>query len=447
MGAGLQHDRQILHIDMNAFYCSCHTAVDPAKYSGKPTAVAGNPETRHGILVTASYEARKRGVRATMTVPEALRICPELILIAPDFQLYRQFSTRVFSLVEQYTPQIEVFSIDECWADVTGSTYFGTSRVIAETIQKRILTELGLPSSIGIGPNKFLAKMASEFKKPLGITEIQTCHVAEKLWPLPVGQMFGIGTSSAQRLERIRVRTIGDLAGMDLAKLTGMFGKRAVDLKDRANGRDESPVVSEREQAKSIGHSITLAQDSSDFEELSTVLLNLSDQVGRRVRRHALVGKTVQLTVRYGNRKTITRSKTLPQRTDLTEDIYHTAQALLQQHTSPGQGIRLLGVSLSQLSGRDAPSAEPAGQQLTLFDQFSEPLTENLHADARASDQLAVVNADKARKMRKLANVTDLLRDKYGEDIVLRARMLRVHESNQLRDGKSRGTSLQKDNL
>lgn len=443
---GSGRERQILHIDMNAFYCSCHASVEPTKYLNKATAVAGNPETRHGILVTASYEARRRGVRATMTVLEAKRICPELILIAPDFHLYRQFSARVFDLVQQYTPDLEVFSIDECWADVTGSRYFGSAREIAQIIQKRILEELGLPCSIGIGPNKFLAKMASDFKKPLGITEIQLKDVPEKLWPLPVGQMFGIGQSSAARLERLRIRTVGDLAHVDPSKLAGIFGKRAAAIHHRANGLDDSPVATEREQAKSIGHSITLAQDTSDLEELSTVLLNLSDQVGRRVRRHALSGKTIQLTIRYTSRKTITRSKTLSHPTDLTEDIYHTARALLIQHKLQEQGVRLLGVSLSQLTSEDETKAVPAGEQLHLFTDLNLLSGEDTKPAANEA-KLLVNDSKKAGKMRKLATVTDQLRDKYGEDIVLRARMLHGHESNQLRDGKSRGTSLQKDNL
>lgn len=443
-------ERQILHLDMNAFYCSCHSAVEPTKYHHKPTAVAGSPETRHGIVVTASYEARRRGVRATMTVLEAQRICPDLVLIRPDFHLYREFSNRVFNLVQEYTPQLEVFSIDECWADVTGSHYLGSSREIAEKLQERILRELGLPCSIGIGPNKFLAKMASDFKKPLGITEIQAKDVKEKLWPLQLRQMFGIGESTASALERIRIHTIDDLAHANLEKLTRLFGKRARIMIEHANGHDESPVSTDREQAKSIGHSITLAKDVSDLEELSTVLLNLADMVGRRVRRHGLFGKTIQLTIRYATRKTITRSKTLPVATDLTEDIYHVAQALLRQHKSPLQSVRLLGVSLSQLSEQGTHDGGLSGVQLELFPEGTSTVlspsdSQSHEPDARAKP--IVQDEQKAARLRKLSHVTDRLRDKYGEDIILRGRMLRPHESNELRDGKSRGTSLQKDQL
>ncbi|OFW78530.1 MAG: DNA polymerase IV, partial [Alicyclobacillus sp. RIFOXYA1_FULL_53_8] len=338
---------QILHIDMNAFYCSCHAAAEPLTFARKPTAVAGNPETRHGIVVTASYEARRRGVRATMTVQQAVRACPNLILIPPDFELYREFSRRVFALIQEYTPQVEVFSIDECWADVSGCSQFGTPLDIARKIQTRIQAELRLPCSIGIGPNKFVAKMASDLKKPMGITEISPDDVATKLWPLPVEQMFGVGKSSAERLQRLAIRTIGDLAATDLKKLAPLFGKRSFAIHEHANGRDQSRVSSEQEPAKSVGHSITLSADTADFEELSTVLLNLSDQVGRRVRRHKRVGKTVQLTLRFANRNTITRSKTLPRATDLTEDIYKTAQALLLAHRRSDQKVRLIGVSLT----------------------------------------------------------------------------------------------------
>lgn len=453
---------QILHIDMNAFYCSCHAAAEPLKFARRPTAVAGNPETRHGIVVTASYEARRRGVRATMTVQQAVRACPDLTLISPDFQLYRDFSQRVFALIQEYTPQVEVFSIDECWADVSGCSQFGTPLDIATQIQKRIQSELQLPCSIGIGPNKFVAKMASDLKKPLGITEISSDDVVTKLWPLPVEQMFGVGKSSAERLQRLAIRTIGDLAAADLRKLAPLFGKRSFTIHEHANGRDPSPVSSEQEAAKSVGHSITLSADTSDFEELSTVLLNLSDQVGRRVRRHKRVGKTVQLTLRFANRNTITRSKTLAHATDLTEDIYKTAQYLLCAHKQPEQKVRLLGVSLTHLSeGHNSASTSPQGQQLDLFGSLGLAPTSPSQAAGDTSASGVARNARSirstistpsddlatSRRLRKLTDVTDRLRDKYGEDIVVRGRMLQRHESTQLRDGRSRGTSLQKDNI
>jgi DNA polymerase IV len=420
--------RTVLHVDMNAFYCSCHAAAEPERYKGRPTAVAGSPETRHGVVVTASYEARRLGVRATMTVAEAIRCCPQLILIHPDFELYRSYSKKVFSLVREYTPQVEIFSIDECWADITGSGQFGTPLDIATTIQRRLAEELGLPCSIGIAPNKFLAKMASDFRKPMGITELWQEDVPNLLWPLPVAQMFGIGARTAERLQRLGIKTIGDLARADAARLQKLFGKRAFAMVRLANGEDDSPVNPEPEPLKSIGHSITLAQDVTDTEELCTVLMNLADQVGRRVRKHQMVGRTVQITIRYANRETITRARTLASPTCVTERIYETARDLLLRHRRRDRAVRLLGVSLGQLQPES--SAEPAAVQLSLFADL-EPAAEQVR-DAR---------------LKKLDEVTDALRNKFGEDIVIRGRMLTRHESNQIRNHKIRGTSLQKDTL
>lgn len=439
--------RHILHIDMNAFYCACHAAVDPASYAGRPTAVAGSPETRHGVVVTASYEARARGVRATMTVAQALQACPQLVLIRPDFDLYRDMSRRVFSVVRNYTPQLEIFSIDECWADVTGSGQFGSPRHIADLIQARLHAELGLPCSIGIAPNKFLAKMASDFKKPMGITTITAEDVPTQLWPLPVIQLFGVGKRTAERLDRLGIRTVEALARADVVKLHRLFGKWAIDMVRHANGQDDAPVISLREPPKSVGHSITLAEDLSDLRQLSAALLNLADQVGRRVRRHLLTGRTITITIRYADRTTITRAHTLDEPTDLTEDIYTVARDLLYTHKTAQLRVRLIGVSLSQLQDRNAPSVR--ARQLTLFsDDGLMPMTTHKPHQSPPTDGVMRTPVGATReKLRKLTEVTDKLRDKYGEDIVLRGPMLREHESKQIRDRKARGTSLQKDTL
>lgn len=426
-------ERHVLHIDMNAFYCSCHAAAEPEKYRGKPTAVAGSPETRHGVLVTASYEARRYGVRATMTVAEALRKYSNLILIYPDFDLYRAYSKNVFELVRQYTPVVEIMSIDECFADITGSGQFGTPRQMAEQIQQRILNELGLPCSIGVAPNRFLAKMASDFQKPLGITELWQDRVKDLLWPMPVGEMFGVGEKTAERLERLGIHTIEDLAKADPVRLHRSLGKRGGELVHLANGQDHSVVNPIPEPLKSIGHSMTLTRDLTDTGELCTVLLNLSDQVGRRVRKHEMVGKTVQITIRYGNRETVTRAKTLSAPICLTEQIYETACELLIQHRHPSRAIRLLGVTLGQLQAADSvyDSSEGKSVQLNLFEAAEAPVEPD----------------EKTQKLRKLSEVTDALRNKFGENALVRGRMLTQDESGQIRNRKIRGTSLQKDNL
>ena len=432
-------DRTILHIDMNAFYCACHAAAEPLRYAGRATAVAGSPETRHGVVVTASYEARRQGVRATMTVSEALRACPRLILIAPDFDLYRAYSRRVFQHVQAFSPLVEIFSIDECWADVTGVRQFGSPETLAAQLQQRLLDDLGLPCSIGIGPNKFVAKMASDLHKPMGLTVIDAASMARDLWPLPVGQMFGVGQKTAERLLRLGLTTIGELAQADEDRLARLFGRRGPELKRHANGLDDAPVQSEPEPQKSVGHSITLPEDLDDPARLETVLLNLSDQVGRRVRRHAQVGRTVQLTIRYANRETLTRARTLPAPTDMTEEIWQVACALLRQHRRPRGKVRLLGVTLQNLSQGTAVDESVTVPLFSLDDERP-----NATGEAHGEAMPTAVARD---KQRKLTEVTDRLRDRYGEDIVVRGRMMDSHPSRQIRDRRRRGTSLQKDLL
>ncbi|WP_273365110.1 DNA polymerase IV [Alicyclobacillus herbarius] len=424
-------ERDILHIDMNAFYCSCHAAADPARYRGKPTAVAGSPETRHGVVVTASYEARRLGVRATMTVPEALRACPSLILIQPDFSLYRRYSRKVMDIVREYTPLVEVFSIDECFADVSGSHRLGNAREMAKNIQDRLYQELQLPCSVGIGSNKFLAKMASDRKKPLGITEIRRADIRTELWPLPLSEMFGVGRRTADRLATLGITRIGDLAAANPLRMERLLGKRGVELWQLANGKDDRPVSPTRPPNKSVGHSITMPRDVVQFDEIQTVLLNLADQVGRRLRRHGARARSVQVTIRYSNRQTITRAKTLVHASDVTEDLYTAAVELARVHWERGRPVRLLGISAQQLSYDLNPTSPTV--QLSLF-----------------SDADGAVMADdgKAReRWQRLDRVTDRLRDKYGENIILRGRMLTAHASAELRDHDKRGTSLQKDIL
>jgi DNA polymerase IV len=416
---------------MNAFYCSCHAAMNPDLYRGRPTAVAGNPETRHGILVTASYEARAFGVKATMTVAEAKRYCPSIILIPPNFELYRMFSNRVFSIVQTFTPVIEIFSIDECFADMTGSSQFGSPLQIATMLQEKILKELGLPCSIGIGPNRFLAKMASDFKKPLGITEIWPDKIQSLLWPLPIDDMFGVGKQTAKRLRNLGIETIGDLAHYNVEKLVRFFGVRGRLIHEHANGLDDSPVKADSGQVKSIGHSVTLAHDTRDPGEIQTTLLNLADQVGRRVRKHQLTGKTVSVTIRFSNMKTITRSRTLDEATDLTENIYAVAKSLIEKNLAHHR-VRLLGVSLGQLSERGSTEKSHA-VQTSLF-----PNSSNVESEKQKQD---------TTRLRRLTEVTDRLRNRYGEDIVIRGSMLNPHESNRIRNKKIHGTSLQKDTL
>ena len=408
--------RVILHLDMNAFYCSVHEADEPEKYKGKATAVAGSVELRKGIIVTSSYGARARGVRTGMTVREGLKLCPELTLIKPDFDLYRKFSRGFMSIARQYTPLVQAVSIDECYMDITGSKSFGTPLEIAELIQNRIATEWSLPCSIGIAPNKLLAKMASDMKKPSGLTVLRLRDVPDVLWHLPCEEMFGIGRKTAEKLKRMNLHTIGQLASSDEALLVRQFGVMGSWLLQAAHGIDHSEVKEVREQSKSVGHTTTLPKDVKSRDQVYRVLLNLADQTARRMRRQKLVARAIQITIRTPDMKTITRSHTLNAPTAEADRIYREACSLYDRHWQEGKPIRLLGITLQSLE----PEAT-AAVQLDLFEYREEP------------------------RKAALTKAMDALRDKFGEDAVLTAGMLSDDPSALIRNRRIRGTSLQLD--
>lgn len=410
--------RIILHIDMNAYYCSVHAAEEPELYKGKPTAVAGSMELRKGIVVTSSYEARARGVRTGITVRQALTLCPELIIISPDFDLYRKYSRGFLQIAGNYTPLLEAVSIDECFLDITGSSQFGTPVEIAQTIARRVNEELSLPCSIGVAPNKLLAKMASDMRKPNAITILRRREVPQLLWGKPCQTLYGIGSRTADKLLRLNIRTIGELAAAEESVLTDRFGVYGAWMKQAANGFDDSPVEPLQEAPKSIGHTTTLPADLTGREQYRRVLLNLADQTARRLRHQRMVCTTIQITIRDPEMRTITRSSAIPVPTDTMEDIYKVACRLMEAHWKEGEPVRLLGITLQNLSPK-----EDTPLQLDLFSYEEKP-----------------------RKDR-LITAMDLLRDKYGEDAVLTAGMLGDDPSTLIRNKKMRGTSLQKDFL
>jgi len=408
--------RVIIHLDMNAFYCSVHEAEQPEKYKDRPTAVSGSVEQRKGILVTSSYTARRQGVKTGMTVNQALKICPGLILIKPDFDLYRKYSQGFMAIARQYTPLVEAVSIDECYMDITGSKMFGSPLEIAAMLQQRIQSEWSLPCSIGLAPNKLLAKMASDMKKPNGLTILRIRDVKKVLWDKPCDTLFGIGQKTANKLQKLNIHTIGQLAETDEALLIKQFGVVGSWMKSAAYGIDHSIVNPNRERNKSIGHTTTLPSDITKREDVHRVLLNLSDQTGRRLRRQKLVTTTVQITIRKPDMTTISRSHTMDAPTQSTDDIYREACKLYDRHWQSGESIRLLGVTLQNLSLLDE-----TGLQLDLFSYEQQPRKEAL---TKAMDQL---------------------RDKFGEDAVLTAGMLGDDPSTLIRNKRIRGTSLQKD--
>jgi len=360
----MKNHRVIFHIDMNSFYASVEMAKDP-KLKGKPIAIAGNPEERKGIIVTSSYEARAKGVRTTMPLWEAKKLCPELIVLRPNFTLYREMSSQIFRLLYDITEWIEPVSIDEGYLDVTQLPVHPLT--LAKDIQANILTQLDIPCSIGIGPNKFLAKTASDMKKPLGITILRKRDISSKLWPLPVGDMYGIGEKTAEKLRRIQIETIKELAEADTYTLKHLLGINGERLQNRARGIDTRAVDPEAlNDFKSIGNSQTLPDDTIDETQIKQLLLHLTKRVDERLKRREMTGKSIQLTIRYNDRQTVTRSKTISSYVEGADDIYPVILELFEEHWT-NQPIRLLGVTVSNLLKVDSIL-----EQLSLFTYESE---------------------------------------------------------------------------
>jgi len=360
----MKNHRVIFHIDMNSFYASVEMAKDP-KLKGKPIAIAGNPEERKGIIVTSSYEARAKGVKTTMPLWEAKKLCPELIVLRPNFTLYREMSSQIFRLLYDITEWIEPVSIDEGYLDVTQLPVHPLT--LAKDIQANILTQLDIPCSIGIGPNKFLAKTASDMKKPLGITILRKRDISSKLWPLPVGDMYGIGEKTAEKLGRIQIQTIKELAEADTYTLKHLLGINGERLQNRARGIDTRAVDPDAlNDFKSIGNSQTLPDDTIDETQIKQLLLHLTKRVDERLKRREMTGKSIQLTIRYKDRQTVTRSRTISAYVEGVDDIYPVILELFEEHWT-GRPIRLLGVTVSNLLKMDSIL-----EQLSLFTYESE---------------------------------------------------------------------------
>lgn len=406
--------RVILHVDMNSFYASVEMAYDQ-ELKGKPLAIAGNPEERRGIIVTCSYEARKFGVKTTMPLWEAKKLCPDLIIKKPNFDRYRSASAAMFDLLRQYTDLVEPVSIDEGYIDITECSDLGSPLQIAESIQKRILEQLDLPCSIGIAPNKFLAKTASDMKKPMGITVLRKRDISRLLWPLEVGEMHGVGSKTADKLKSIGIHTIGGLAEANDIQLKALLGINGTRLKQRANGQDQRAVDPESVyDFKSIGNSTTLPRDVSNQIELLKVLDHLSDQVAARMKRKNAVAANISIMIRFKDRKTITRSQKLQNPISKKDEIAAAAKKLFLKHWN-GDPIRLLGIT-----GTDLLEADQAVKQLDLF---------SYEHDA---------------KKEPLINTMSQLREKYGKSIIDRAG---IQMKNQLPKAKGTDTSFNKDFL
>lgn len=403
-------NRVILHVDMNSFYASVEIAYDPS-LKGKPLAIAGNVEERKGIIVTCSYEARAKGVKTTMPLWQARKLCPNLIVKKPNFERYRKASRAMFELLRDFSELVEPVSIDEGYIDLS---HFKGSKPLemAKVIQERLLNELLLPCSIGVAPNKFLAKMASNMKKPLGITVLRKRELSEKLWPLPVHDMHGVGEKTAEKLETIGIKTIYDLAHHDQYQLKQLLGINGVRLKDRANGYDNRDVDPDAiYEFKSIGNSTTLSKNTTSEAEINEVLRNLAHSVTVRMKRKEVLASKIFITIRHGNLKTITRSKKLANPIREEEEIFTIAKQLFYTHWTE-EPIRLLGIT-----GQDLVDKEDAVKQLDLF------------------------SFEKDAKDEPIVSVIEKINKKYGNQLIKRGVKGKIEED------LSPGTSFNKDFL
>jgi DNA polymerase-4 len=333
---------------MDAFYASVEER-DRPELVGKPVIVGGSPEKR-GVVSAANYVARKYGVHSAMPAVTAHRLCPQGIYLPPRIDYYAEVSGQIREIFERFTPLVEPLSLDEAFLDVTGSEHlFGPAEEIGRRIKQTIREELRLVASVGVAPNKFLAKIASDLKKPDALVVVAPDKVQEFLDPLPVERLWGVGKQSSKVFQRLGIRTIGQLRQWPLDALQAQFGSSGEHLWNLAHGRDDRPVVPERE-AKSISHETTFENDISDMDVLRAWLVDLTDQVGCRLRRHRLRGRTVQLKVRFADFSLITRSQTLPEPTDITDVLWRAADDLLCHRLPAGHlPVRLVGMGVSGL--------------------------------------------------------------------------------------------------
>ncbi len=366
--------RAILHVDMDAYFASIEQRDNP-ELRGKPVIVGAGPHER-GVVCAASYAARKFGVHSAMPSRTAFKLCPNGIFVRPDMRKYSLVSKQIMAILESFTPLVQPLSIDEAFLDVTGSTkIFGDALTIAKRIKAEILAQTGLIASVGVAPNKFLAKLASDLDKPDGLTVITAADKVKTLAPLPVAKLWGVGKTTEKRLHEVGLRTIGDIQRLPIEDLRQRFGNMADHLHALAFGEDEREVETD-DEAKSIGSEHTFDVDTTDIAQIKKCLLAQCDDVGTQLRRAQIAARTVQLKLRYVDFTTVTRRRTLAQPTQDEMRLYEVAGQLLATERIAGKLIRLIGISGSNL-------VPPEGQR-DLFDRTSEKRTRL----ARAVDEL-----------------------------------------------------------
>lgn len=387
--------RTIFHLDLDAFFCAVEEQRDP-NLRGVAFAVGGTPD-RRGVVASCSYAARTFGIHSAMPMSQAVRLCPDLVIVSHNFGDYRAASRKVMAYLHDLTPLVEQISIDEAFLDVTGIKDANT--YLPEKVQRHIRDALDLPCSLGVASNKLVAKIANNIGKsrspaaeqgepPNAITIVPVGAEAPFLAPLPIRELWGIGPKTAEKMHKLGIRTVGDIAVRSRHELSTRFGKHGDDLYDRARGIDNRPVQPEHE-AKSISKETTFAQDVRDEDQLTRTLRKLCDGVGREVRKKGFMGKTVTIKLRWSDFTTISRQITLSQPINQDDEIYIHALSVFHKSWSRGRPVRLLGIALS---GFNTPA-----RQLSLWET---PTTE---------------------EDRRLQSTLDQLRDRFGDTTIKRA--------------------------
>jgi len=393
-------ERVIVHVDMDAFFAAVEQR-DRPELRGRPVVVGADPKggKGRGVVSTCSYEARRYGIHSAQPISRAFRLCPQAVFLRPDMEKYRRESQRLKRILEEFTPQLEFVSIDEAYLDVTGSLrLFGGKRALAERLRGRIEQELGLTASLGVAPNKLVAKIASDLEKPRGLVVVEPEGVEDFLRPLPVSRLPGVGPKSMRALERLGIRTIGDLACISREELHRRFGEHGDELWRKAHGIDQSAVEAGGE-AKSIGHEHTFGRDTDDMAEIERMLMELCEKTARRLRKAGKAGRTVTTKVRFDDFTTVTRQRTLGEGVWEAGQIYEAARRNLAAARLAGRRVRLIGVQVSGFARREHP------RQASLFGG-AQP--------GCASDDVRD----------RIARAEDAVKDRLGDDAIRRGASL-----------------------
>lgn len=403
-------EKQILHIDVNNAFLSW-TAVDMLKNGSKidireiPAIIGGDETRRAGIVLAKSQKAKEFGIQTAQTIYMAKAKCPSLKIYPSDYKIYKNYSDKLYNLLLEYTDKIERFSIDECFLDMTHYLMKDTLLNKATEISKRVKEELGFTVNIGVAHNKLLAKMASDFTKPDRVHTLFQEEIPTKMWPLPVSELFMLGRKTVPKLYNMQIRTIGELAKVDVSLLNKKFGKHGIQMWEYANGIDNSEVIYKKEKPKGIGNSVTLPSNISQIDKLEEILLALTEQVTYRLRKYNMLANIVNVQLRTKNFEDTSHQGKLLMATSSTREIYEKAKKLLRQMFNDNMSIRLIGVRVDNL-------VEKEELQLSIFQD------------------------DKLKKQEKLDEVIDSLKNKYGYSKITRAGKMNTNDLLKLKDIK-----------